>query len=282
MAGFPFQINGDHLGPLDIVGMAQELLHQFRTSFPDGHGAEGPVPGVAVGPQDHLPAAGHPFPHVFMDDGHMGRYIKAPEPLHRRQAEDMVVLVDGAPYGGQAVVAVGQDVGNGEMVQAAGNGRLDDPHIGDVMAGKSIELQMEVFHPAALLVGFHHLIGQGLLHPFRPVGFNPLGSQFLLRQQLSVSVIYILVDQFNHLCSPPKFRFNCAQPYHRIICEITQIRVYLYQPSNYSMAIATEQQRRTADSPRPSFSVAGFQEATLSFEICPLSPLSFSVYLFPT
>ena len=149
----------------------------------------------------------------------------------------MVVLVDGGSYGGQAVVAVGQDVGDGEMVQAAGNGRLDDPHIGDVMAGESIELQMEVFHPAALLVGFHHLIGQGLLYPFRPVGFNPLGSQFLLRQQLSISVIYILVDQFNHFCPPPKFRFNCAQPYHRILCEITQIRVYLYQPSNYSMAI---------------------------------------------
>ena len=87
------------------------------------------------------------------------------------------------------------------MVQAAGNGRLDDPHIGNVVTGQGIEFQMEILHPLSLLMGFQHLIGQGLPGPLRFVSLDSLGGQSCLRQQLSVLVKNALMDQFYHNCS---------------------------------------------------------------------------------
>ena len=68
------------------------------------------------------------------------------------------------------------------------------------MAGQGIEFQMEIVHPFALLMGFQHLIGQGLPGTPVPVSLDTLGGQFCLRQQLSVLVINSLMDQFNHNC----------------------------------------------------------------------------------
>ena len=59
---------------------------------------------------------------------------------------------------------------------------------------------MEIVHPFALLMGFQHLIGQGLPGTPVPVSLDTLGGQFCLRQQLSVLVINSLMDQFNHNC----------------------------------------------------------------------------------
>ena len=50
-----------------------------------------------------------------------------------REAKEVVVFVDGTAHGAQAVVAVGQRVGNGKFLEAAGAGRLHNTNIGNVV-----------------------------------------------------------------------------------------------------------------------------------------------------
>ena len=74
----------------------------------------------------------------------------------------MVVLVDGAAHGAQAVVAVGHGVGDGELLQARGLGGLDDAHEGDVVGDQGVKFQPELVRVGALVVGAEHGIGNGL------------------------------------------------------------------------------------------------------------------------
>ena len=60
----------------------------------------------------------------------------------------------GAGVAGQAVVAVGHDVGQREFLHAGGAGRLDDADIGDVVAGHRVELHAQVLHGIAGVMCF--------------------------------------------------------------------------------------------------------------------------------
>jgi hypothetical protein len=81
----------------------------------------------------------------------------------------VVVLVDGAAHGAEAVVAVGEHVGHGEARHAAGPGRLDDAHIGDVVGDEAVEFDAQLVLRAAGVVGAEDGIGDGVL-PARHVG----------------------------------------------------------------------------------------------------------------
>ena len=83
--------------------------------------------------QDHRAAGRHLLTRVGMDDALVGGHIDAAVFLGRGQAEDMIVLVDRAADGAEAVMAVGQRVGDGKFPHAAGPGLLDDADIGDVV-----------------------------------------------------------------------------------------------------------------------------------------------------
>ena len=109
-----------------------------------------------------MPAAGVPLPHIGVDDRLMGGDELAAVLLRRGQAEHMVVLVDGAAHGAQAVVAVGQHIGQGKLLQAAGPGGLDDAHIGDVMGGHGVELDLQPVHVLGGVVAFQDAVGDGL------------------------------------------------------------------------------------------------------------------------
>ena len=89
------------------------------------------------------------------------------------QTEHVVVLVDGAAYGAEAVVAVGEDVGQGELLEAAGPGGLDDAHVGDVVRGHGVELDLQIGHVAAGVVAFQDAVGHGALLSLRRGG-HPL------------------------------------------------------------------------------------------------------------
>ena len=56
-----------------------------------------------------------------------------------RKTKEVVVLVNGAAHGAQAVVAVGQRVGNGKFLEAAGAGRLHNANIGNVVRGHGVK-----------------------------------------------------------------------------------------------------------------------------------------------
>ena len=75
----------------------------------------------------------------------------------------MVVLVNGAAYGAQGVVAVGEHIGQGELLHAGGPGGLDDAHIGDVVAGHGVKLQGELLHVIHGVMGLQDGVGHGAL-----------------------------------------------------------------------------------------------------------------------
>ena len=68
-----------------------------------------------------------------MDDGLVGGHEVAAILDGGGQAEDVVVLVDRAADGAEAVVAVRQRVGEWELLHAGGPRLLDDADIGDIV-----------------------------------------------------------------------------------------------------------------------------------------------------
>ena len=164
------QVDGDHAGAGHIVGAAQQLLCQLTAALTDGHSAQRTIAGVGVRTQDHLAAAREPLAHVLVDDRQMGRHEDAAVFFGCGQAEPVVVLVDGAAYGAQAVVAVGEHVRDGELFQARCAGRLDDAHKGDVMAGHGVELDLQVLVIAAGVVCRQDAVGHGALGGIRHSG----------------------------------------------------------------------------------------------------------------
>ena len=75
----------------------------------------------------------------------------------------MVVLVDGAAHGTQAVVAVGEGIGNGELLHAGGPGLLDDAHIGDVVGHHGIEADLQLHGVGGCVMGLQDPPGHGVL-----------------------------------------------------------------------------------------------------------------------
>ncbi len=79
-----------------------------------------------------------------MDYRDMGRYINTAVLLCGGQAEQMVVFIDGAAYGAQRVMAVGQYIGKGEFRQTACPGCLDDAHIRNIMRCQRIKFDLQL------------------------------------------------------------------------------------------------------------------------------------------
>ena len=150
-----------HLGHGGIPGVLQQLLGQLRAALAHGHGAQGAVAGVGVGAQDHGAALGHLLPGIGVDDALVGGNIDAAVLLGGGQAEHVVILVDGAAHGAQAVVTVGQGVGNGELLHAGGPGLLDDAHIGDVVGHHGVEADAQLHGVRGHVVSLQDLPGHG-------------------------------------------------------------------------------------------------------------------------
>ncbi len=155
------EVDQDHLGVGHVPGVFQKLLTKLRPALAHGHGPQGPVTGVGVGTQDHLPAARQLLPGVGVDNALVGGDIDAAVFPGGGEPEDMVVLVDGAPHGAEGVVAVGQGVGNGKFPHTGGSGLLDDAHVGDVVAGHGVEADPEFFGVPGDAVSLENAPGQG-------------------------------------------------------------------------------------------------------------------------
>ena len=164
--GLAGQIDGDHAGVGHIVGAADQLLGQLAAALADGHRAQRTVAGVGVRAEDHPPAAGHHFPVVAVDDGHIRRDIDAAVLVRGGEGKLVVVLVDGAAHGAEAVVAVRHDVGQRKFLHAGGAGRLDDADISNVVAGHRVEFHAQILHGIACVMGFQDAVGDGSLAGF--------------------------------------------------------------------------------------------------------------------
>ena len=117
----------------DIICIAEQLLDNLRAALAHAHRAQRAVARMAVGAQDHAPAAGHHLSCVLVDDRLIGRHIDAAVFLRRGQAEHVVVLIDRAAHSAEAVVAVGHHIRHWKARKTAGLGRLDNADIGDVV-----------------------------------------------------------------------------------------------------------------------------------------------------
>ena len=121
------------------------------------------------------------------------------------EGELVVVLVDGAADGAEAVVAVGEHVGQRELRHAGGAGRLDDADVGDVVAGHGVKLQAQLLHIVSAVVGLDDAVGHGALFGFgffgRPAGEGPdlfgfaFGDEVGALYQIDAAVI-----ELDHAC----------------------------------------------------------------------------------
>ena len=114
----------------------------------------------------------------------------------------MVVGVDGAAHGAQAVVTVGEHIGHREFLQAAGLGGLDDTHIGDVVGDETVECQVQQPVAAAGVVGAEDAVGHGLV----PRGLAAGGS----RMHGAVLPDHAAVVQLYHHVATPFGKFRMA------------------------------------------------------------------------
>ena len=112
------EVDGHDLGVGDVIGLAEELPGQLGAALTNGHGAVGAVAGVGVGAQNHPAGGGVPLPHIGVDDGLVGGDELTAILLGGGEAEHMVILVDGTAHGAQGVVAVGEDIGQRELLEA--------------------------------------------------------------------------------------------------------------------------------------------------------------------
>jgi len=212
----PLEKHRHHLRPGQVIGFPQELLDDLRSPLPDSHRPQRSVTGVAVRCEDHPAAAGHGLPEVLVNH-RLVRGNEYPSILSsRRQAEQMVVPVDGPSHGAQAVVAVRQDIRHREGLHPAGPGRLDDPHIGDVVRRQRIETDLHdprIFRP---VVCGKNPISHGSLPGFSRVDLSSgPGSETRLRQptadRFRIAGIRLLHDQTTPQNKSALFRYL----YHR-------------------------------------------------------------------
>ena len=195
------QVDGNDLRTSEVIGSAQQLLGQLAAALADSHGTQRTVTGVGVGTEDHLAAGCHRLTVVAVDICHVGGNIDAAVLVSSGQCELVVVLVDGAADCAQAVVAVGQDVGQGELLHAGSAGRLDDADIGDVVAGHRVELQLQLVRITALVVGLQDTVGHSAFFSFLCVhGAAGLLGHFLRAgaDGLAVHEVDTILIQFQH------------------------------------------------------------------------------------
>ena len=157
------EIDEHNLGHVHVPGVFQQLLGKLRAALAHGHRAERAVARVGVGAEDHAAAAGQLLAGVGVDDALVGGDIDAAVFLCGGQAEHVVVLVDRAAHGAQAVVTVRQRVGNRKLLHPGRARLLDDADIGDVVGHHRIEADLQMLRVAGCIVRLQDVPGHGLL-----------------------------------------------------------------------------------------------------------------------
>ena len=136
----------------NIICVLQQLLDKLGAALANAHRADRAIAGVTVGAQDHFAAAGHHFARVLVNDGLIGGHVITAIFDGRGETEDVVVFIDRPADSAEAVVAVGQNIGNRKTRQAAGSGCLDDADVGDIVGDQAVEGDVELAVCCAFVV----------------------------------------------------------------------------------------------------------------------------------
>ena len=192
------EVDGDDAGIGDVIGVAQQLLGQLAAALAHGHGAQGAVAGVRVRTQNHLATTGEVLAHKGVDDRDVRRDEDAAVLLGRREAKDVIVLVDGAAHSAQRVMAVGKHVGQRELLHARGTRSLDDADEGDVVARHGVEANLERLGVAGRIVCLKDRIRDGatlgILGRLRNTALSSLGRRHNLAATAQVDAVLVQLD----------------------------------------------------------------------------------------
>ena len=101
-----------------------------------------------------------------MNHGLMRGYIDTTVLFRTGQTKHVVILVDGAAYGTQRVMAVGQYIGHGELLQSGCSCGLNDAYKGNIMAGQLIETDLQLIHIAGSIMFPQDTICHGVFRCF--------------------------------------------------------------------------------------------------------------------
>ena len=118
---------------------------------------------MAVGTEQHFAAAGHHLARVLVNDCLICRYVIAAVFDCRGQTEDVVVFVDRAADGAEAVMTVRQHIGDREAGQTARSCRLDDADVGDIVRNQTVEGDMQLSVVRRMIVCGENFCGNGFL-----------------------------------------------------------------------------------------------------------------------
>ena len=203
------QIDGYHSRIIHIIGVTQKLLNQFSAAFPDCHGSQSAIAGMAVRTQNHLTAAGHHLPHILVNNSNMRRYEDPAVLFTGRQTEHMIILIDGTSHRTQRVMAVSQHIGQREALHPGCLCRLNNPHKGNVMTRHRIETDPQLLHVPGGIMRFQNRIGNRPLPRRLLVCFLTRQGYYLcrftFRHQLgSVYQKCTALIQFYHIDFPPQ------------------------------------------------------------------------------
>ena len=196
--GLAVQIDCYDLRIGSIPCLLQNLLDQFAAAFTNSHRTQRTVARMGVRAEDHFAAASHRFTHILVNNAHVRRNEDAAVFLAGRQAEQMVVLIDGAAHGAQAVVAAGQHIGQRKFVQTRSPCSLDDANIGQVVACDGVKLDFQIFRVAAGIVCLQNVVSNRAFFGFFLIkrGFCVL----FLYQSLAIQQVDTGIIKLNHVC----------------------------------------------------------------------------------
>ena len=90
------QIDGNHAGHIDVVGLTEQLFYQLRSTLAHCHGTQCTISCMRIRTKNHFSAACQHFTGKLMDDCLMRRYINSTISLCTAQTKHMVILVDGS------------------------------------------------------------------------------------------------------------------------------------------------------------------------------------------
>ena len=131
-----------------------------------------------------------------MDDRLIGRHVDAAVFLGSRQAEHVVILIDGTAHGAQAVVAVGHGVGQRKLLHTRRTGGLDDTHVGNIVGHHSVEFDFQIGFVSRNVMGGKDASGHGILS-------GRLGGHMVGGTHFPINQIDALVMQLDHFCITP-------------------------------------------------------------------------------
>lgn len=103
----------------------------------------------------------------------------------------MVVIIDGPADGAEGIVTAGQDIGKRKLLHPGGSCRLDNAHVGDIMAHHGIKFDLQILHVFSVVVLFENPISNGPFFRFVPVRLQISCRKQLLRLLLLYNLVSV-------------------------------------------------------------------------------------------